>query len=256
MLTVNIYAIRALYSTEMARTWRTAMQNVLAPVISTTLYFVVFGSAIGSKISTINGISYGNFIVPGLVMLCLQTQSVSNASYAIYFPKFTGAVFELLSAPISHWEVATAYVAASSTKSIIVSIIILLTAIPFVNLHILHPLWLLVFLLTISVNFSLLGLLIGILANSFEKLQLIPLLILTPLTFLGGSFYSVNMLPSAWKFATMFNPIVYLVSGLRWCFYGFGDTQLINSLAVIASLFSVLLAIVAWIFRSGYRLKR
>ncbi|WP_179402272.1 ABC transporter permease [Burkholderia guangdongensis] len=255
MSIVNFHAIRAIYRSEMHRTRRTLMQSIIAPVISTSLYFVVFGSAIGSRISAVNGIGYGSFIVPGLVMLSLLSQSISNASFGIYFPRFTGTIYEILSAPISYWEIVVAYVGAAATKSMLLGLIILGTAGLFVPLHILHPLWMMLFLVLTSVTFSLFGFVIGIWADSFEKLQLVPLLIITPLTFLGGSFYSVDMLPPAWRIATLFNPIVYLISGFRWSFYGLADVHVGISLAATLLFLAILLAIVAWIFRTGYRLK-
>lgn len=231
------------------------MQSIIAPVISTSLYFVVFGSAIGSRISAVNGIGYGSFIVPGLVMLSILSQSISNASFGIYFPRFTGTIYELLSAPVSYWEIVVAYVGAAASKSILLGAIILATASLFVPLHVLHPFWMVMFLVLTSVTFSLFGFVIGIWADSFEKLQLVPLLIITPLTFLGGSFYSVDMLPPFWRIVTLFNPIVYLISGFRWSFYGLADVHVGISLGATALFLVVLLAIVAWIFRTGYRLK-
>lgn len=252
---MNLYAISAIYRAEMARTRRTLMQSIIAPVISTSLYFVVFGSAIGSRISAVNGIGYGSFIVPGLVMLSILSQSISNASFGIYFPRFTGTIYELLSAPVSYWEIVVAYVGAAASKSILLGAIILATASLFVPLHVLHPFWMVMFLVLTSVTFSLFGFVIGIWADSFEKLQLVPLLIITPLTFLGGSFYSVDMLPPFWRIVTLFNPIVYLISGFRWSFYGLADVHVGISLGATAMFLVVLLAIVAWIFRTGYRLK-
>ncbi|WP_323120139.1 ABC transporter permease [Burkholderia alba] len=252
---VNLHAIRAIYRAEMARTRRTIMQSVIAPVISTSLYFVVFGSAIGSRISSVNGIGYGSFIVPGLIMLSLLSQSISNASFAIYFPRFVGTIYELLSAPVSYWEIVIAYVGAAATKSIALGVIILATAALFVPLQILHPLWMVLFLVLTAVTFSLFGFVIGIWADSFEKLQLVPLLIITPLTFLGGSFYSVDMLPPVWRVVTLFNPIVYLISGFRWAFYGLADVHVGVSLGATLLFLGVLLVIVAWMFRTGYRLK-
>ncbi|KVN39245.1 sugar ABC transporter permease [Burkholderia pyrrocinia] len=252
---MNFQAIRAIYRAEMARTRRTLMQSIIAPVISTSLYFVVFGSAIGSRISDVNGIGYGSFIVPGLVMLSLLSQSISNASFGIYFPRFTGTIYEILSAPVSYWEIVIAYVGAAASKSMLLGLIILGTAGLFVPLHILHPFWMVLFLVLTSITFSLFGFVIGIWADSFEKLQLVPLLIITPLTFLGGSFYSVDMLPPAWRIVTLFNPIVYLISGFRWSFYGLADVHVGISLAATTLFLAVLLAIVAWIFRTGYRLK-
>ena len=252
---MNLHAIRAIYRFEMARTWRTIMQSIISPVLSTSLYFIVFGAAIGSRIQQIEGISYGAFIVPGLVMLSLLTQSVSNASFGIYFPRFTGTIYELLSAPISHVEIVISYVGAAATKSIVLGLIILATAGLFVPLQILHPWWMILFLVLTAVTFSLLGFLIGIWADGFEKLQLVPLLIVTPLTFLGGSFYSIDMLPPVWQTVTLFNPVVYLVSGFRWSFYGIADVSVGVSLAMTGVFLAVLLAIAGWIFRTGYRLK-
>jgi ABC-2 type transport system permease protein len=252
---VNVHAIRAIYGFEMARWRRTVMQSVISPVISTSLYFVVFGAAIGSRIPHVEGISYGAFIVPGLVMLSLLTQSVSNASFGIYFPRFTGTIYELLSAPVSYLEIAASYVGAAATKSIILGAIILATAGLFVPLHIDHPVWMVAFLVLTSVTFSLLGFIIGIWADGFEKLQLVPLLIITPLTFLGGSFYSINVLPPPWRTVTLFNPVVYLISGFRWSFYGQADVDVAVSLGMTLVFLAIFLAIVAWIFRTGYRLK-
>ncbi|MGH8283063.1 MAG: ABC transporter permease [Gammaproteobacteria bacterium] len=252
---MNIYAVRALYDYEMARMRRTLVQSIVAPVISTSLYFVVFGSAIGSRITHMDGISYGAFIVPGLIMLSLLTQSVSNASFGIYFPKFIGTIYELLSAPVSPFEAVLSYVGAAATKSIILGAIILATATLFVHLEIHHPFWMVLFLVLTSVSFSLLGFIIGIWADNFEKLSLVPLLILTPLTFLGGSFYSIKMLPPVWQTVSLFNPVVYLVSGFRWSFYDSGDVSLGASLGVTLLFMLVCLGIVYLIFRTGYRLK-
>ncbi|WP_446903798.1 ABC transporter permease [Burkholderia sp. YIM B11467] len=252
---MNLQGIRAIYRAEMARTRRTLMQSIIAPVISTSLYFVVFGSAIGSRISDVNGIGYGSFIVPGLVMLSLLSQSISNASFGIYFPRFTGTIYEILSAPVSYWEIVIAYVGAAASKSMLLGVIILATAGLFVPLHILHPFWMVLFLVLTAITFSLFGFVIGIWADSFEKLQLVPLLIITPLTFLGGSFYSVDMLPPAWRIITLFNPIVYLISGFRWSFYGIADVHVWISLAATGLFLVILLAIVAWMFRTGYKLK-
>lgn len=252
---MNLYAIRAIYMSEMARTGRTLMQSILSPVISTSLYFVVFGAALGSRIEQIDGIGYGAFIVPGLIMLSLLTQSISNASMGIYFPKFIGTIYELLSAPVSYLEIVVAYVGAAATKSIILGAIILATAGLFVPLQILHPFWMLLFLVLTAVTFSLFGFIIGIWADGFEKLQVIPLLIITPLTFLGGSFYSISMLPPFWQTVALFNPVVYLVSGFRWSFYGIADVNVIVSLGMTLGFLAVCLAVVAWIFRTGYRLK-
>jgi ABC-2 type transport system permease protein len=252
---MNLHAVRAIYRFEMARTARTLMQSIVSPVISTSLYFVVFGAAIGSRIPQIDGISYGAFIVPGLVMLSLLTQSISNASFGIYFPKFTGTIYELLSAPISYLEIVVSYVGAAATKSVILGLIILVTARLFVPLRIDHPFWMIVFLLLTAVTFSLLGFIIGIWADGFEKLQVIPLLIVTPLTFLGGSFYSIDILPPFWKTVALFNPVVYLISGFRWSFYGLADVSVGVSLAMTILFLGVFTVIVAWIFRTGYRLK-
>ncbi len=252
---MNWQAIKAIYLFEMARTRRTLLQSIIAPVISTSLYFVVFGTAIGDRIDQINGVGYGSFIVPGLIMLTLLTQSVSNASFGIYFPKFTGTIYEILSAPISHMEIALGYVGAAATKSLILAIIILLTATVFVDVRIDHPLWMIMFLLLTAITFSLLGFIIGIWADGFEKLQLVPLLIVTPLTFLGGSFYSIDMLPPFWQKFTLFNPAVYLISGFRWSFYGVADVNVAISLGMTLFFLVLCLAVIAWIFRSGYRLK-
>ena len=254
-MTMNWRAVRAIYTFEMARTGRTLMQSIVSPVLSTSLYFVVFGAAIGSRIPEVDGISYGAFIVPGLVMLSLLTQSIANASFGIYFPKFTGTIYELLSAPVSYFELVVSYVGAAATKSVILGLIILLTARLFVPLRIDHPVWMILFLLLTSVTFSLLGFIIGIWADGFEKLQIIPLLIVTPLTFLGGSFYSINILPPFWKAVALFNPVVYLISGFRWSFYGLADVQVGVSLGMTLVFLAVFIAIVAWIFKTGYRLK-
>jgi ABC-2 type transport system permease protein len=252
---MNWRAIRAIYSFEMARMWRTLFQSILSPVISTTLYFVVFGAAIGSRIQSIDGISYGAFIVPGLVMLSLLTQSIANASFGIYFPRFTGTIFEILSAPVSYLEIVIGYVGAAATKSVILGAIILLTAAVFVPIEIAHPVWMASFLVLTAVTFSLFGFIIGIWADGFEKLQIIPLLIITPLTFLGGSFYSVNILPEPWRTASLFNPVVYLVSGFRWSFYESADVSVGTSLAMTTVFLTGCLVIVWWIFKTGYRLK-
>jgi ABC-2 type transport system permease protein len=252
---MNWYAVRAIYYFEMARTGRTLMQSVVSPVISTSLYFVVFGAAIGSRITQIDGVAYGAFIVPGLIMLTLLTQSVMNASFGIYFPRFTGTIYELLSAPISYLEIVLGYVGAAATKSIILGLIILATAGFFVPIRIEHPLWMVGFLLLTAVSFSLLGFIIGIWAEGFEKLQIIPLLVITPLTFLGGSFYSINVLPPIWQTVTLFNPVVYLVSGFRWSFYGTADVGVEFSLAMTLLFLGLCLTIVWWIFRTGYKLK-
>jgi ABC-2 type transport system permease protein len=252
---MNIHAMRAIYRFEMARTRRTLLQSIISPVISTSLYFVVFGAAIGSRISEIGGVSYGTFIVPGLIMLSLLTQSIANASFGIYFPKFTGTIYELLSAPVSTLEIVASYVGAAATKSIVLGLVILATAGLFVPLRIAHPLWMLAFLVLTALTFSLLGFIIGIWADGFEKLQLVPLLIITPLTFLGGSFYSVDMLPPFWRTVSLFNPVVYLISGFRWSFYDLADVSVAFSLGMTLAFMAVSLAIVAWIFKTGYRLK-
>jgi ABC-2 type transport system permease protein len=252
---MNVYAVRAIYAFEMARTARTLTQSIISPVLSTVLYFVVFGAAIGSRIQSVEGISYGAFIVPGLIMLSLLTQSVSNASFGIYFPRFTGTIYELLSAPVSATETVLGYVGAAATKSVIVGLIILGTAALIVPIRIEHPVWMLLFLVLTSVTFSLLGFIIGIWADGFEKLQLIPLLVITPLTFLGGSFYSIDMLPPFWQGVSLFNPVVYLVSGFRWSFYGVADVHIGVSLLMTGVFLALSLGVVAWIFRTGYRLK-
>ncbi len=252
---MNLHAVRAIFRFEMARTWRTLMQSVISPVISTSLYFIVFGAAIGSRIPEVEGVSYGAFIVPGLIMLSLLTQSISNASFGIYFPKFSGTIYELLSAPVSPLEVVLSYVGAAATKSIMLGLIILATSALFVPLRVAHPFWMLLFLVLTSVTFSLVGFIIGIWADGFEKLQVVPLLIITPLTFLGGSFYSIAMLPLFWQKVALFNPVVYLISGFRWSFYNIADVSLGVSLGMTLVFLAVALAIVAWIFRTGYRLK-
>jgi ABC-2 type transport system permease protein len=252
---MNVHAIRAIYHFEMARTWRTLLQSVVAPVISTSLYFVVFGAAIGSRMTAIGEISYGAFIVPGLIMLSLLTQSISNASFGIFFPKFSGTIYEILSAPVSYIEIVTGYVGAAASKSILLGLIILATARVFVAFEIAHPLLMLGFLILTSVTFSLSGFIIGIWADGFEKLQLVPLLIVTPLTFLGGSFYSIDMLPPVWRTITLANPVVYLVSGFRWSFYGTSDISAGVSLLMILAFLIVCIAAVGWIFKTGYRLR-
>jgi len=252
---VNLYAIRAIYKFEMARFWRTSLQSVISPVISTSLYFVVFGAAIGSRITAIEGVSYGAFIVPGLIMLTLLTQSISNGSFSIFFPKFTGTIYELLSAPVSYIEVVIGYVGAAATKSTMLGLIILVTAGLFVPLEIAHPLWMITFLVLTAVTFSLFGFIIGIWAEGFEKLQLVPLLIITPLIFLGGSFYSIDMLPPFWQTVSLFNPVVYLISGFRWSFYGIADVGVGVSLTMTILFLAICLATVWWIFKTGYRLK-
>jgi len=253
---MNLRAVYAIYYFEMARTGRTIWQSIVSPVISTSLYFVVFGGAIGSRITEIDGINYGSFIVPGLIMLMLLTQSVMNASFGIYFPRFVGTIYEILSAPVSSFEIVLGYVGAAATKSIILGLIILATSFLFVPLRIAHPVWMLAFLLLTAATFSLLGFIIGIWADGFEKLQIIPLLIITPLTFLGGTFYSVNVLPPLWQKVALFNPVVYLISGFRWSFFEISDVNVGVSLAMTVVFLAVCLAIVWWIFRTGYRLKK
>jgi ABC-2 type transport system permease protein len=252
---MNVQAIRAIYTFEMARTGRTLLQSIVSPVISTSLYFVVFGAAIGSRITEIDGVAYGAFIVPGLIMLMLLTQSVANASFGIYFPRFTGTIYELLSAPVSYLEIVIGYVGAAATKSIILGLIILMTAALFVPLKIAHPVWMLVFLVLTAVTFSLFGFIIGIWADGFEKLQLVPLLILTPLTFLGGTFYSIGVLPPLWQKIALANPVVYLISGFRWSFFETADVSVALSLAMTLLFLAVCLAVTWWIFKTGYRLK-
>lgn len=252
---MNWHGIRAIYLFEMSRTWRTLLQSIVAPVVSTILYFVVFGAAIGHRIDEVDGVGYGAFIVPGLIMLSVLTQSVSNASFGIYFPRFSGTVYEILSAPLSYLEITLSYVGAAATKSFLLAIIILITATFFAPFHILHPVWMLLFLILTALTFSLLGFILGIWADSFEKLQLVPLLIITPLTFLGGSFYSINMLPPFWQTVTLFNPVVYLISGFRWSFYGVGDVSIWVSLGMTLVFLAVCLGVLSWIFKTGYRLK-
>jgi len=255
-LIMNFRAIGAIYRFEMSRTGRTLLQSIVSPVISTSLYFVVFGAAIGSRITEIDGVSYGAFIVPGLMMMMLLTQSVANASFGIYFPKFTGTIYELLSAPVSSFEILLGYVGAAATKSTILGLIILVTASLFVPLRLDHPAWMLAFLILTAVTFSLLGFIIGIWADGFEKLQVVPLLVITPLSFLGGSFYSIRVLPPGWQTVALVNPVVYLISGFRWSFYGIADVGVGVSLGMTAMFLAACLAMIWWIFRTGYRLKR
>ena len=252
---MNVHAIRAIYRFEMARTFRTLMQSIASPVLSTALYFVVFGAAIGKRMGAVDGVSYGAFIVPGLIMLSLLNESVSNASFGIYLPKWSGTIFELLSAPVSYVEVLIGYVGAAATKSVMLGVLILVTARLFVPYHVLHPLWMVAFLVLTAVTFSLFGFIIGLWADSFEKLQVVPLMILTPLTFLGGAFYSVSMLPPLWQKITLFNPVIYLISGFRWSFYESSDVNVVASVAATLGFFVLCVAIVAWIFRTGWRLK-
>lgn len=252
---MNLYAVRAIYIFEMARTGRTLMESIASPIISTSLYFVVFGAAIGSRMGDIEGVSYGAFIIPGLLMLSLLSESISNAAFGIYFPKFTGTIYEVLSAPISYFEIVLGYVGAAATKSMILGLLILATAQLFVDYSILHPFWMITFLVLTAVTFSLLGFIIGIWANDFQKLQIVPLMIIAPLTFLGGAFYSIDMLPPLWQKITLFNPVVYLISGFRWSFYGVADVSIGISLAMTLIFLVICLVTVAWMFRTGYRLK-
>jgi ABC-2 type transport system permease protein len=251
----NAYGVLAIYRFEMGRALRTLLQSLVTPVITTSLYFVVFGAAIGSRMTEVDGVPYGAFIVPGLIMLTLFTESIFNASFGIYFPKFTGTIYELLSAPVSYLEIVLAYVGAAATKSIVLGLVILITASFFVPIQILHPFWMIAFLVLTAATFSLFGFIIGIWSTGFEQLQFIPMLIITPLTFLGGAFYSINMLPPAWRTVTLFNPVVYLISGFRWSFYGTSDVSVGTSLAVTLGFFVACLLLVGWIFRTGYRLK-
>ena len=252
---MNLHAIRAIYLFEMARTWRTLLQSIAAPVISTSLYFVVFGSAIGSRMAMIDGVSYAAFIVPGLIMLAILTESISNASFGIYMPKFAGTIYEVLSAPVSALEIVIGYVGAAASKSIVLGLLILATARVFVDFQIAHPVWMLAFLVLTSVTFSLFGFVIGVWADGFEKLQIVPVMIVTPLAFLGGSFYSIHMLPPLWQQVTLFNPVVYLVSAFRWSFYGVADVGVGISLAMTAVFMLLCLGAIAWIFRTGYKIK-
>jgi ABC-2 type transport system permease protein len=252
---MNLYAVRAIYRFEMARTFRTLMQSIASPVLSTSLYFVVFGAAIGSRMGMVDGVRYGAFIIPGLVMLSLLSESISNASFGIYMPRWSGTIYEVLSAPVSYVEILMGYVGAAATKSVMLGVLILLTARLFVDYHIGHPLWMFGFLVLTSVTFSLFGFIIGIWADGFEQLQIVPMLIVTPLTFLGGSFYSIGMLPPLWQKLALINPVVYLISGFRWSFYGISDVGVGVSLAMIAVFMAVCLLVIGWIFRTGYRLK-
>lgn len=253
---MNFYAIAAIYKFEMARTFRTLMQSIASPVLSTSLYFVVFGAAIGSRMGDIDGVGYGAFIIPGLVMLSLLNESISNASFGIFFPKFSGTIYELLSAPISFVEILFGYVGAAATKSILLGLLIIFTASFFVDYQIMHPFWMLCFLVLTAVTFSLFGFIIGIWADNFQKLQVIPLMVITPLTFLGGSFYSISMLPPLWQKITLFNPVVYLINGFRWSFYGVADVDFRVSLGMTFLFMLICIMIIAWIFRSGYRLRQ
>src|SRR6202035_325895 len=252
---MNIHSIRAIYLFEMARTRRTLMQSIASPVISTALYFVVFGSAIGSHMVNIDGVSYGAFIIPGLIVMSLMTQSTANASFGIYMPKFSGTIYELLSAPISSLEIVTGYVGAAATKSVILGVLILATARLFISFEVAHPLWMIAFLILISISFSLFGFIIGVWADGFEKLQIIPLMIVTPLSFLGGSFYSISMLPSFWQKVALFNPVVYLISGFRWSFYGISDVSVSISAGMTLAFMALCCGLIWWIFKTGYQLK-
>jgi len=252
---MNVHAIRAIYHFEMARTFRTLMQSIASPVLSTALYFVVFGAAIGARMGTVDGVRYGSFIVPGLMMLSILSESVSNASFGIYLPKWSGTIFELLSAPVSYVEVLIGYVGAAASKSVMLGILILVTARLCVPYHIAHPVWMATFLVLTAVTFSLFGFIIGLLAESFEQLQIVPLMILTPLTFLGGAFYSIGMLPPLWQKITLFNPVVYLISGFRWSVFGIADVNVATSAAATLGFLALCVAVVSWIFRTGYKLK-
>lgn len=252
---MNYYAIRAIYLFEMSRALRTLMESIAAPILSTSLYFVVFGAAIGSRMGEIDGISYGAFIIPGLVMLSLLSISISNASFGIYFPKFSGTIYEVITAPVSPIEIVTGYVGAAATKSVILGLLILVTARLFVDYEIAHPIWMIAFLILTAVTFSLLGFIIGLWADDFQQLQIIPLMVITPLTFLGGAFYSIDMLPEPWQTISLFNPVVYLISGFRWSFYGIADVNVIISIGMTTLFMLLCLGIIAWIFKTGYRLK-
>jgi len=252
---MNLYAILAIYKFEMARTWRTLMQSIASPVLSTTLYFVVFGTAIGSRMGEIDGVSYGAFIIPGLVMLSLLSESISNASFGIFLPKFSGTIYEVLSAPVSPFEIVAGYVGAAASKSMLLGLLILATARIFVDYQIEHPVWMICFLALTAITFSLFGFIIGIWADDFQKLQVIPLMVITPLTFLGGAFYSINMLPEPWQSITLFNPVVYLISGFRWAFYGVADVHIAVSFGMTLFFLTLCLTGIWWIFRTGYRIK-
>ncbi len=252
---MNIHGIQAIYRFEMARWFRTLTQSIVSPILSTSLYFVVFGAAIGARMGEVNGVSYGAFIIPGLVMLSLLSESISNASFGIYFPKFTGTIYEILSAPVSMIEVVAGYVGAAATKSVLLGLLILVTAKLFVDYHIAHPFWMLAFLILTALTFSLLGFIIGIWADGFEKLQIVPLMIITPLTFLGGSFYSINMLPPIWQKVALINPAVYLISGFRWSFYDISDVDVGVSLGMIALFMLLCLGMIYWIFKTGYKIR-
>ena len=252
---MNIYGIRAIYRFEMARTFRTLMQSIASPVLSTSLYFIVFGTAIGSRMGEIDGVSYGAFIIPGLVMLSLLSESISNASFGIFFPKFSGTIYEVLSAPVSPLEIVIGYVGAAATKSVMLGLLILTTATVFVDYSIAHPVWMLAFLILTAMTFSLFGFIIGVWADDFQKLQIIPLMVITPLTFLGGAFYSISMLPEPWQTITLFNPVVYLISGFRWAFYGVADVNIVVSLGMTLVFLFLCMSVVWWIFRTGYRIR-
>jgi ABC-2 type transport system permease protein len=252
---MNVHAVRAIYMYEMARTGRTLFQSIVSPVISTSLYFIVFGAAIGSRITEIEGVNYGSFIVPGLIMLMLLTQSVTNAAFGIYFPRFVGTIYEMLSAPVSPFEIVLGYVGAAASKSIILGAIILATSGLFVPIHIVHPVWMVAFLVLTAVSFSLFGFILGLWADNFEKLQIVPLLIITPLTFLGGTFYPTSVLPPFWRTVTLFNPLVYLISGFRWSFFDIADVHVGFSVAITLGFLVLCMAIVSWFFKTGYRLK-
>jgi len=252
---MNIYAIRALYQFEMNRTWRTLMQSIASPVISTSLYFVVFGAAIGSRMVQVDGVRYGAFIVPGLIMMSLMTQSVANASFGIYMPKFSGTIYEILSAPVSALEIVLGYVGAAASKSVILGVLILITARCFVEFDIAHPVWMVLFMVLTAIAFSMLGFIIGIWADGFEKVQIVPMLVITPLSFLGGSFYSLSMLPPLWQKVALFNPVVYLISGFRWSFYGVADVSIAISVGMGLAFLAICMAVIWWIFRTGYKLR-